>query len=71
MHEIYPTNLTYLHLEASPILSTSPHHKRFTLIGREFNRLAKVTWMKVIQDCMRKLQGFESIRDSVSERLER
>ena len=66
-HKIYPTNLTHLQLEASLIVSTSSHHKRLSIIDRESNKLAKVTWTKVIKDCMKKLQGSESIRNSVIE----
>ena len=51
-HKIYPIDLTYLNLEASQILSTYLLYKRFAQIVREFNRLTKVTWMKVIGDCM-------------------
>ena len=36
-----------------------------TLSGREFNKLAPETWMKVIRDCMRKLEGFECVHDAV------
>ena len=60
-HEIYPTNLSHLHLEGSPKLSTSPHQKRFTLIDREFYGPARAIWMIVIEDHMRKLQGFEFV----------
>ena len=60
-HKSYPIFLTYLHLEGSPILSRSPHHKRFASTDRAFYKLAKVTWTKAIQDCMRKLRGFEFV----------
>jgi hypothetical protein len=52
------------------ILSTTPHHERFIVIGRECNSLTKVTWMKFIRDCMRKLQGFEFVRDPLFEHLD-
>jgi hypothetical protein len=51
------------------MLSKSPHHKRFIVIYRDFNRLSKVTWIKVIRACMKKLQSFEYVCDPIFGRL--
>ena len=42
---------------------TPPHDKRFISLDREFYKLPKVTWMKVIRYYMRKLNGFEYVHD--------